>query len=46
MVDAAGSVFMLVTSVGGAVGTETNQGGSDVFVVKLDGDTGQIIESN
>ena len=41
--DANGSVFVLVSSDGGAVGSTTNQGGWDVFIVKLDGDTGEII---
>ena len=43
MTDANGSVFVLVSSDGGAVGSTTNQGGWDVFIVKLDGDTGEII---
>jgi hypothetical protein len=41
--DANGSVFILVMSDGGAIGTATNQGGSDIFLVKLDGDTGEMI---
>jgi len=41
--DANGSVFVLVSSDGGAIGSTTNQGGWDVFLVKLDGDTGEII---
>ena len=41
--DANGSVFILVSSNGGAIGSTTNQGGWDVFLVKLDGDTGEMI---
>ena len=41
--DANGSVFVLVSSDGGAIGSTTNQGGWDIFVVKLDGDTGEMI---
>jgi hypothetical protein len=41
--DANGSVFILVSSDGGAIGSTTNQGGWDVFLVKLDGDTGEMI---
>ncbi|MEJ2129590.1 MAG: Ig-like domain-containing protein [Woeseiaceae bacterium] len=43
VVDADGSVFVLVYSDGGAIGSTTNQGGGDVFIVKLDGDTGEMI---
>ena len=43
VVDANGSVFMLINSDGGAIGSTTNQGGFDVFIVKLDGDTGEMI---
>ncbi len=41
--DANGSVFVLVSSNAGAIGSTTNQGGWDVFLVKLDGDTGEMI---
>ena len=41
--DANGSVFILVMSDGGAIGTATNQGGLDIFLVKLDADTGEMI---
>ena len=41
--DANGSVFILVMSDGGTIGTATNQGGLDIFLVKLDGDTGEMI---
>jgi hypothetical protein len=41
--DANGSVFILVMSDGGTIGTATNQGGLDVYLVKLDGDTGEMI---
>jgi hypothetical protein len=41
--DANGSVFLLVSSNGGAIGSTPNQGGWDVFLVKLDGDTGEMI---
>lgn len=41
--DVNGSVFVLVSSNGGAIGSATNQGGWDVFLVKLDGDTGEMI---
>ena len=43
VVDADGSVFILINSDGGAIGSTTNQGGYDVFIVKLDGDTGEMI---
>ncbi len=43
VVDANGSVFVLIYSAGGAIGSTTNQGGGDVFIVKLDGDTGEMI---
>jgi hypothetical protein len=43
VVDADGSVFVLIYSEGGAIGSTTNQGGGDVFIVKLDGDTGEMI---
>jgi hypothetical protein len=43
VVDTNGSVFVLIASEGGAIGTTTNQGGDDVFIVKLDGNTGEII---
>ena len=43
VVDANGSVFVLIASEGGAIGSTTNQGGDDVFIVKLDGDTGEMI---
>jgi hypothetical protein len=43
VVDANGSVFVLIYSEGGAIGSATNQGGGDVFIVKLDGDTGEMI---
>ena len=43
VVDANGSVFVLISSEGGAIGSTTNQGGGDVFIVKLDGDTGELI---
>ena len=43
VVDASGSVFILINSDGGAIGATTNQGGFDVFIVKLDGNTGEII---
>jgi hypothetical protein len=43
VVDANGSVFALIYSEGGAIGSTTNQGGDDVFIVKLDGDTGEMI---
>jgi hypothetical protein len=43
VVDANGSVFILINSDGGAIGSATNQGGFDVFIVKLDGDTGEMI---
>ena len=43
VVDAHGSVFVLIYSAGGAIGSTTNQGGGDVFIVKLDGDTGEMI---
>ena len=41
--DASGSVFILVMSDGGTIGTASNQGGMDVYLVKLDGDTGEMI---
>ena len=41
--DADGSVFMLGASDGGAIGSGVNQGGMDVFLVKLDGNTGAMI---
>jgi hypothetical protein len=41
--DANGSVFMLIASDGGAIGSAANQGGLDVVLVKLDGDTGEMI---
>ncbi len=43
VVDAKGSVFVLIHSEGGAIGSTTNRGGGDVFIVKLDGDTGEMI---
>jgi hypothetical protein len=43
IIDSDGSIFMLVRSDGGAIGTGSNQGGLDVFLVKLDGDTGEMI---
>jgi hypothetical protein len=43
VVDANGSVFVLIHSEGGAIGSTTNQGGDDVFIVKLDGNTGEMI---
>jgi hypothetical protein len=43
VVDANGSVFVLIHSEGGAIGSTTNQGGGDVFIVKLDGNTGEMI---
>lgn len=43
IVDSDGSIFILVRSDGGAIGTGSNQGGTDVFLVKLDGDTGEVI---
>jgi hypothetical protein len=43
VVDADGSVFVLISSEGGAIGSTTNQGGGDVFIVKLDGETGEMI---
>ena len=43
VVDANGSVFVLINSEGGAIGSTTNQGGGDVFIVKLDGETGEMI---
>jgi hypothetical protein len=43
VVDANGSVFILIHSEGGAIGSTTNQGGGDVFIVKLDGNTGEMI---
>jgi hypothetical protein len=43
VVDANGSVFVLIYSDGGAIGSTTNQGGGDVFIVKLDGDTGEMV---
>jgi hypothetical protein len=43
VVDANGSVFILMNSDGGAIGSTSNQGGFDVFLVKLDGDTGEMI---
>jgi len=43
VVDANGSVFILMSSEGGAIGSTTNQGGDDVFILKLDGNTGEII---
>lgn len=45
VVDGNGDVFMAFTSEGGAIEPETNQGGRDVFLVKLDGQTGAVIES-
>jgi hypothetical protein len=43
VVDANGSVFVLIHSEGGAIGSATNRGGGDVFIVKLDGNTGELI---
>ena len=43
--DTSGDIYMAITSEGGAIEPETNKGGGDIFIMKLDGSTGEIIES-
>lgn len=45
VVDRDGDIFMVVTSFGGSIGSQPNQGGMDPLLLKLDGDTGEIIDS-
>jgi hypothetical protein len=45
ILDADGDIYMSITSDGGSFAPEANLGGTDIFVVKIDGLTGEIIES-
>lgn len=44
IIDSAGDIFVTVTSFGGSFGNTPNQGGADVFLLKIDPATGQILE--
>ena len=45
ILDADGDIYMSITSDGGSFAPEANLGGADIFVVKIDGSTGEIVES-
>ena len=46
VVDDRGSVYVVVSSFEGGIGSAPNQGGNDVLIVKLEGDTGDMIDTN